>query len=165
MPQLDISTFASQIFWLAIMFGVLYWVLSNTLLPRVGEVIAARAERIQGDLARAQQMKKETDELIAAYEAKLTEARQKASTMERSVEAESAKTAADRQARQAAELAEQIKTAEQRIAAARTQAMGNLRDVAGEVARAAAERLVGRAIAPEAARAAVDSAVAARGGQ
>lgn len=165
MPQLDISTFASQIFWLAITFGVLYWVLSTMLLPRVGEVIAARAERIQGDLARAQQLKKETDELIAAYEAKLGEARRKASEMERAVEAEAGKTASDRQTKQSAELAERIKTAEARIATARAQAMGNLRDVAGEVARAAAERLVGRSIDANAARAAVDGALAARGGQ
>lgn len=165
MPQLDISTFASQIFWLAITFGVLYWVLSTTLLPRVGEVIAARAERIQGDLARAQVMKKETDELIASYEAKLGEARRKANEMERAVEADAAKTAAERQARQSAELADQIKSAESRIAAARAQAMSNLRDVAGEVARAAAERLVGQSIGADAARAAVDGAIAARGGQ
>ena len=38
MPQFDIASFPSQIFWLVVTFGILYFVMSKLVLPRVGDV-------------------------------------------------------------------------------------------------------------------------------
>ena len=56
MPQLDFATFPPQLFWLAITFIVLYVLMAWVGLPRVGGVIAARRNRIDGDLEKAAQM-------------------------------------------------------------------------------------------------------------
>ena len=77
-PPLDHTTFVPQLVWLAISFGLLYLLLSRVALPRVGEVIEERADRIRRDLDQAEKLKVETEGALAAYEQALTEARSKA---------------------------------------------------------------------------------------
>ena len=74
-PPFDSSTFASQLLWLAISFGLFYWLLSTKVLPRISGILEARADRIARDLAEAQRLKAESDAAGAAYEAALAAAR------------------------------------------------------------------------------------------
>ena len=39
LPQLNSHTFAPQLFWLALTFATLFFILSKVTLPRIGEVI------------------------------------------------------------------------------------------------------------------------------
>ena len=162
MPQFDLSRFPSQIFWLGVTFLVLYWVMSKIALPRIGEVLEARANRIGGDLDRASALKAEADQIKAAYEKALGESRAKAQEVGRSTEASLAREAADRQARLGNELAGRIRDAEGRIAAAKASAMGNLAGVAAEVATLAVQRVAGIGISPAEADPAARAALARR---
>jgi len=162
MPQFDLSRFPSQIFWLGVTFLVLYWVMSKIALPRIGEVLEARANRIGGDLDRASALKAEADQIKAAYEKALGESRAKAQEVGRSTEASLAREAADRQARLGNELAGRIRDAEGRIAAAKASAMGNLAGVAAEVATLAVQRVAGIGISPAEADQAARSALSSR---
>ena len=162
MPQFDLSRFPSQIFWLGVTFLVLYWVMSKVALPRIGEVLEARANRIGGDLDRASALKAEADQIKAAYEKALGESRAKAQEVGRSTEASLAREAADRQARLGNELAGRIRDAEGRIAAAKATAMGNLAGVAAEVATLAVQRVAGIGISPAEADQAARAALARR---
>ena len=49
-PPFDFSLFPHQLFWFAVTFGALYWVLSRYVLPKVGSVIERRETKIKGDL-------------------------------------------------------------------------------------------------------------------
>lgn len=162
MPQFDLSRFPGQIFWLGVTFLVLYWVMSKIALPRIGEVLEARANRIGGDLDRASALKAEADQIKAAYEKALGESRAKAQEVGRSTEASLAREAADRQARLGNELAGRIRDAEGRIAAAKATAMGNLAGVAAEVATLAVQRVAGVGISPAEADQAARAALARR---
>ena len=59
LPQLDIATYASQIFWLTVTFVVLYFLVAKIAMPRIAEVLEGRQERIEDDLDKAETLKKE----------------------------------------------------------------------------------------------------------
>src|SRR5262245_23341582 len=82
-PPLDPGTFVPQLVWLALTFGLLYMLLKRFALPRVGEVIEERRERIQRDLERAEKLKAETEQALADYEKALGEAHARANAIAR----------------------------------------------------------------------------------
>lgn len=146
MPQLDVSTFPSQLFWLAISFLVLYLLMARLTVPRIESVVESRRHRIEGDLDRAARMKSEAEAVIAAYEKALGDARIAAQlTMKETTDRLNADSAA-RQKQAGAVIAERTAAAEQRIATAKSAALADLRNVAVEVAQSAARRLTGAEI-------------------
>ena len=163
MPQLDLATFPTQLVWLGITFIALYVVMASIGLPRVGGIIAARKARIDGDLDKAAQMKREAEAVIAAYDKALAEARMQAQITLRETSEQLNARAAERQRKIAEELAQETAAAERRIDAAKREAMSSLRDVAIDVTRAAAQKLTGAALDPAQAAAAVDQAMRERG--
>ncbi|HEX3953134.1 MAG TPA: F0F1 ATP synthase subunit B' [Stellaceae bacterium] len=157
MPQLDITTFAPQLVWLAITFIVLYVLMTKLGLPQIAAALDARRNRIDGDLARAASLKSEAEATLAAYEKALADARAAAQATLKATSDKLAAEAAARQRDLAATLAAQIEAAERRIADSKTQALAEMRGVAVDIGRAVVEKLTGSA--PDSARmaSAVDS--------
>lgn len=143
LPQLDPTTFASQIFWLAVTFIVLYLLMSRVALPRVRDVLEERERRITDDLEKAQRLKDESEAVLAEYEKVLADARANAQAMFAQAAEQANAEAAKRQQDMAQKLAKQLETAESRVQAAKAAALDNIRQVAIEVARDAAARLTG----------------------
>src|SRR6266481_6468780 len=162
MPQLDVSTFPSQIFWLAVFFVVLYLLMSRVALPKIEKIVEERRNRVDSDLDKAGQMKSEAEAVIAAYEKALLDARHQAQLTMKETSDRMSAIAAERQRQASAVIAERTAVAEQRIAAAKSSAMANLRAVAVEVARAAAAKLVGAEIDDGRAATAVDAVLKER---
>jgi len=155
MPQLDISTFVPQIFWLAVSFAVLYVLMSRVALPRMAAILEMRAGRIEGDLKEARKLKAEADAAVAAYEQSLASARAAAQA---EIAGTNARINAEQDRRRQdmeASLSAQAATAEARIRAIRDAAMSDLQIVAAEVARTMASKLTGSDIGTEAAANAV----------
>jgi F-type H+-transporting ATPase subunit b len=159
MPQLDISTFTPQLFWLAVWFVVLYLLMAKLGLPRIAAALEARRRRREDDLARAAQMKADAEAANAAFQQTMSQARAQAQAVIKAAADRLAAEAAARQRELAARLATQIADAEQRIADARQQALSEVRGIAIDVGRAIVEKLTGAA--PEAAKlaAAVDQSL------
>ncbi|MBI1243575.1 MAG: F0F1 ATP synthase subunit B' [Alphaproteobacteria bacterium] len=154
MPQLDHTWFASQIFWLFVIFAIFYFVLSKLVLPKLGAAIEGREKRIEGDLARAGSLKGESDAMIATYEKALAESRAKAQAVRAETEAKLAKEAAAKSAELNAALADKIKAAETRIGQARKDALSNVESLAAEIAVEAARKIAGLTVSEADARAA-----------
>jgi F-type H+-transporting ATPase subunit b len=156
-PPFQKDTFASQLVSLAVAFVALYLIVSRIALPRVGSVLDARQNAIDGDLATAQKLKDESDAALKAYESELAAARSRAQAIGAETrEKLNAASEAERktlEARLAAKLAEAEKT----IASTRTTAMSNVRGIAADAAAAIVQRLTG--IAPD--KKSVDAAVKA----
>jgi F-type H+-transporting ATPase subunit b len=156
LPQLDVETYPGQLFWLVITFGLLFILLSRVTLPRIAGSIAARKNRIEGDLGAAEQSKKDATNALADYEAALAQARNKALAMadenrKRIVgEIDALKHEADAKAHDA------MSKAEARIAAELTRAEGNIRSAAADAAASIVERLLGVPVSGDDAMAAVD---------
>jgi len=165
MPQLDVSTFAPQLIWLAISFVALYLLMWKLGLPRVNAVIEARRQRLDDDLARAAQMKAEAETVLTAYQKTLAEARAAAQATIKERTDRFAAEAAERQRQLAETLAEQTRAAEREIGAAKERAFVEIRNVAVDVARSVAEKLTGAPIDEGRLAPAVDRALTERAGR
>ena len=158
MPQLDLSTWASQIFWLVVTFAILYFALSRFILPALRDTIATRSDRVADDLDSASRMQRESEEAEKAYQQSLRDARAKANNVaestRRSVDEEIAAelSAAD------AEADAQAEVAESRIREIKAGALSNIDAVAADVAGTLVQELTGKSVTPAAARAAVGKA-------
>lgn len=162
MPQLDASTFPSQLFWLAVTFIILYVLMARLGLPKIGTMLAARRARIEGDLGRAQQMKAEAEAVMGAYQRTLADARAQAQTTLKEAMDRFNLEAAQRQREAVNKIGLEIGAAEKRIAAAKTEALGDLRAMAVELASAATQRLAGLAVDNSRAAGAVDQVLKER---
>jgi len=156
-PQLDVSTFSSQIFWLIICFSVLYYLLSRRALPRVSEILEARQDRIAADLDHAQRIRRDAEKALATYEGEMAAAQEKAQAMLAQVQNRLQTEAAERQGELDQQLARQLSDAEARIAAARERALAEMEAAAVDAARAAAARLAGVQVSAKAAQIALRS--------
>jgi F-type H+-transporting ATPase subunit b len=165
MPQLDFTTplTISQVVWGAIIFVVLYILLSRTGLPMVASVLEERAAKISKDLDEARAAKASAD--AGMMEADQATARARADSQAAiNAALEEAKKAAAAQAETLnARLEKQLQDSEAQIGQARASAMRALRQVATETAATVVTRLTGTA--PDAGRleSAIGSALAARG--
>jgi F-type H+-transporting ATPase subunit b len=105
-------------------------------------------------------MKAAAEAADAAFQQTMAEARAEAQALIKAAADRFAVEAAQRQRALAAVLAEQIATAEQRIAATKDEALTEVRGIAIDVGRAVVERLTGSAPNAATLAAAVDSSLA-----
>jgi F-type H+-transporting ATPase subunit b len=157
-PPMDTATFPSQLFWLVIFFGALYYLMSKVALPRIKAILDMRHGQIQSDLAKAQALKTDAEKAQQAYEALMVEARNKASalaaeTRERLAE----ETEAKRKALDA-QLTARLQEAEKRINAMKMQALKDVQSVAAESAQMIVAELTGSKVSKDAALAAITKA-------
>ena len=143
LPQLDVSRFPPQLFWLAVTFILLYLLMSKLALPRVGDILRSREEKIAGDLNRAEQLNKDADAALKGYEQALAEARAKATEIAAQTRAAIQAVADARQAEAEARLSAQAAEAEASIRATRDQALSQVREIATDTAVAVVARLLG----------------------
>lgn len=145
-PPFDSSTFASQILWLAITFGLFYVLMSKVVLPRIGGILEARSEKIARDLEDANRLKGESEAAGAAYEKSLAEARGKAQAI--AAETRAALNASVDAKRHEAEagLSAKIAAAESTIAGIKAKALSEVDGIAAETAEALVTALTGETV-------------------
>jgi len=142
-PPFDTSTFASQLLWLAITFGLFYILMSKVIMPRISGILETRHDKIAQDLDEASRSKAEADAAIASYEQELAAAKAKGNAIASSArEAAKTKAAAERAAIEAS-LNEKISAAEVRIADIKTKALADVGSIAEETVGAVVELLIG----------------------
>ena len=64
--------------WTLVLFLVTMWVLSKVAFPKIQEALDKRAETIAESIDAAERQRKESDELLSEYRARLAEAREQA---------------------------------------------------------------------------------------
>jgi F-type H+-transporting ATPase subunit b len=162
-PPFDPSSFASQLLWLVITFGVFYLLMQKVLVPRVGGILENRHQRLAQDIDEAARLKAEADAAVTTYEGELAAARAKANTIGTAArDSAKVKAEAERQAIEAS-LAEKLKAAEARIADIKTKAFADVGAIAEETASAVLDRLVGGIAVPADVASAVTAAAKREG--
>jgi F-type H+-transporting ATPase subunit b len=142
-PPFEKDTFASQFVSLAIAFVALYLIVSRIALPRVGSLLDARQNAIDGDLAEAQKLKDASDGALKAYESELAAARSRAQAI--GAETREKLNAVSEAERKTLEerLSHKLAEAEKTIASTREAAMSNVRGIAADAAAAIVQQLTG----------------------
>jgi F-type H+-transporting ATPase subunit b len=159
MPQLDLSTFPSQLAWLLITFVALYLAISKVALPRIVNIRGSRQQRIEDDLGKAETSRVEAEIVVAALEKSHADAVAEAQGIIRDTAQFIAEARAKLQNETAARLSDETEAAEGRIEEEKAAAQGTIPEVAADVTRAAVQRLSGAEIAETDAKNAVKSAM------
>ena len=163
MPQIAqfSQIYASQLFWLLVIFGLVYFGIGRAMLPKIEATIDQRDHRIAEDLAAAGRARATAEATEADYSARIAEAR---AVAQRAAQAATASAAAETEAKlkvadeaSAAKLA----AAEAQLNAARTQALAQIETVAADATRDIVARLAGLAIDEAAVQAATRAALEA----
>src|SRR5262245_64141097 len=162
MPQFDPTYFAPQLVWLGITFLALYLLMSKLILPRVTSILSQREDRIDGNLQRAEALKEEAAQVLAAYQKAIADARAQAQGALAKAAADIAAETAHREAEFARKMADQTAAAEAGIRAAKVKALADVRGIASEVAAMMAAKLTGSAADPAAVVNAVDGVMKER---
>ena len=162
MPQLDSTSYAPQLVWLAICFALFYLLMARIAIPAIRSVLERRADRIAGDLEKAAALKKDLEGAIAAYEQAIAEARQKAHGIVAQTQAKLKEETDREQQTVEAQIAAKTSEAEIRISEARNAAMAELSGIASSVAGDIIKRFTGNDVDAGQVRAAVDAAIAER---
>lgn len=143
-PPFDPNTFAPQLVWLFITFAALYWIMSRTVLPKIGSVLEERRDRIQRDLDEAARMKSETDAALMAYEQALADARGKAQGIAKDTR-ETLAAEMDRERHRVDEqIAIKVAQTEKRVDETKARALSSVNEIAVETAAAIVARLLGK---------------------
>ncbi|WP_226893506.1 F0F1 ATP synthase subunit B family protein [Nisaea sediminum] len=143
LPQLDIGTFPTQVFWLFVTFIVLYIAMTKIAIPRIEYVLEERHSKLAEDLDKAGKLKADAEEVQANYEKALADARGSAHELVGAAKEEASKANAKAEAEADAAAVKKVKEAEATIEAARTEALSNVKDVVSEVAGEAVQKLIG----------------------
>ena len=162
MPQIDqlFTTYSSQIFWLLIIFGLVYFVIGRGMVPKVTGTVDLRDKQIGDDLAAAEAARAQADKEEEAWRARENENRANAQALVGEAKAQAAATTERELAAAQSRLDARLAEAEARIEASRSSAAAGIEDVAADAAQDIARRIAGLEVSEPAARSAVKDALA-----
>lgn len=158
-PPFDPAGFPSQLFWLALTFGVLFIAMSRLVLPKIGGAIERRQVKIATDLDEAAALNEKATTAQQALELKLAEARAKARETAAAAKAEAEAETAAESAKVEADLEERLGQAAERIAKVQAEAMRHVEEAAATTAGAIVTELTGLEISDDDAAKAVATVI------
>lgn len=139
-PPFDPWHFPSQIFWLVVLFGGLYFVLSRFILPQLGAVLERRESTIADNLDEAARLNDQAQDAQKAVETSMAEARAEARETAAKARAKIDAEIREETAKTDAELDKKLEAAEAQISARRAEILENVEGIAVDAAEALAAK-------------------------
>ena len=134
----------------AVAFALLCFVLMKYVFPRMEETFRARADAIEGGIARAERAQAEASALLERYQRQLAEARTEAARIRDEARADAVAIKEEVLAAARQERERVVATGQESLAAERATIVRELRAEVGTLAVDLAGRIVGEALADEA---------------
>jgi F-type H+-transporting ATPase subunit b len=161
MPQIaQLSlVWSSQIFWMLVTFGFVFFVVGLGMVPKIQATVDARDNKISGDLEAAKAAFARGDEIEADYRARENASRASAQLLVSEAKAKAAKAAEKQVATADAKIVTKIAAAEAEIRAASVSAMAEIEAVAADAAQDMVAKVSGSIPTAEAAAKAVKAAL------
>ena len=158
LPQLNVATFPSQLFWLAVCFVLLLLLAKGLLLPRVSGAIQTRGDKIKNDIEQADEISAQARELIVSYEKALLQARSRGQSLLSTRVMEANKHFNEAMTSQASDIVRRTNEAEHRILKERNSVLARLEDDAYVLVQECMKHFTGSEIAIDDAKKAVHMA-------
>jgi F-type H+-transporting ATPase subunit b len=142
LPQI----FWSQLFWLLLVFGIIYFAIGRGMVPKIQSVVDDRDKKIADDLAAAQKARDDAEAVEAAYRERIEASRADAMKLAAESKQDAAREVEKRLAAIDAETAKRTDEAQARIRDAAEKAREELEPVAAEAASQLVTKLTGRPV-------------------
>lgn len=143
MPQLDTTTFLSQLFWLGVCFLALYLILSYLLVPKITGVLENREHVRKQKINQASTYREHAENLLIDYEKTLAQAHKEAHQQYQSVVNATLLEMAEKKKDMFYKLQHRLHIAEQELYRARIEASEEMHAVAQEIAGEILQKLTG----------------------
>lgn len=135
-----------DLLWSSVAFVILLVFFWKFVLPRVQVMLDARAEAIEGNIAKADEAQRQAESLLEQYTAQLADARAEAGQIRESARADSKQIVAEAKESAVLEAARITATAHAQIEAERQAALISLRGEVGGLALGLASNVIGESL-------------------
>lgn len=145
MPQLTQlpEIFWSQFFWLAVVFGIIFFAIGLGMVPKIQSTVERRDQKVSEDLAAADRARVEADASEEAFRLRMDESRAEAMKTTAAAKAEGAKSIEKALAKADASVQAKLAKAEEKIRASRAAALANIEGIATELSQEIAGKVAG----------------------
>ena len=145
MPQINQLPliFWSQLFWLTVVFGFIFFVIGRGMLPKIQGTVELRDAKIADDLERAQAARSDAEATEAEWRARMDTARAEAARLAQEAKQSSARETEAKIGKAADKINENVESAEARIREAVQAARVEIEGVAAEATQEMISRLTG----------------------
>jgi F-type H+-transporting ATPase subunit b len=157
MPQIEHLPFifTSQLFWLLVVFGIIFFGIGRGMLPKIQSTVELREQKIADDLAQAEAARAAAEQTEEAWRNRMDEARAEAARLAQDARQESARETEAKVRGAADQINLKVEAAEQQIRRSVESARAEIEAVTAEATRDMVGRLTGIQVAPEEAAQAV----------
>ena len=147
-------------FWVTIAFVVVLYGLAKKVLPKLGETLADREQKVKADLEQAEAARSEAETLRDQVNAQLSQARQEAAGIAAQIKQSAEAAAKETLAKGEHEAQEVIQKAIRELDAERERTVSELKSDIGQMAVQLASKIVEKELNPQSHQALVDSFIA-----
>jgi F-type H+-transporting ATPase subunit b len=157
MPQINQlpDIFFSQLFWLLIVFGIIYFWIGRGMVPKIQSVVEDRDRKIADDLAAAQRAREQAEASEEAYRERIDASRSEALKLAQEAKHQAALDTEKKLKAVDAKIGKKVAEAEAKIRDAAEAARRELEPVAAEAASQLVSKLTGQKVAAKDAEPAV----------
>ena len=146
MPQLNPEFWISQIFWLTLVFGTLYVLLSKFILPKISNNLETRKSQIVENIGAAEKQREESDQKIKDYENIINEAKIEAKNIFNQDREKISKNINNKKESLKKEIDEEIKKAETEILDLKNKSPEKINKIAIETSADLIKQIIGAEI-------------------
>jgi len=143
MPQLDVATYPSLIFWLVLTFSFTFFVLKYYVTPKMSEILNDRKEKIDADLFEAKQSREEAENSKMDQEKSILDAKEKAIIIVRDAVEKSKSQLLISESKAKEKLSKKLENAEKNIVSAKQDSLKIINEVASDIAVIISDKVSG----------------------
>ena len=146
MPQLNPEFWASQIFWLILIFSSLYIIMWKIFLPRISDIIENRKSRIIGDLNETQKLKENAEKKLIEYNKIIESAKKEAKKVLQENKRKLENDIKSKKQKFNEEIEKELMSVEKEIKSLKKLSISSINKIAAEVSSEVIKQLVGTSV-------------------